>query len=81
MTVRAKFNCTGIMPTYGDCTMVSLSAVYSTDPNDPNKVFTDATPSANIQILIKNDKPALQEFKISESYYVDFTSVKVADGV
>lgn len=31
-----------------------LSAVYSDDPEDPNKSFSDATPSAFFQLVIDN---------------------------
>lgn len=74
MTVRAKFQCTSIIP-YSNMSTVYLSAVYSTDPNDPNKAFTDATPSGQLSIVINNDKLALQTFQIGKSYYLDFTPV------
>ena len=73
MTIRAKFRVDNIVPQQDDHTTIYLNAVYSTDPNNPNKAFTDATPSAQLSIVIKNDKPALKEFVMGKSYFVDFT--------
>lgn len=75
MTIRAKFVCSSLIPSYYTTT-VGLSAVYSSDPTSENKAFSDATPSGQINISIANDKPALAAFEIGKSYYVDFTPVE-----
>ena len=75
-TVRAKFVCNGKIPSYGNQTTVCFNAVYSSDPNSENKVFTDATPSGRLEITISHDKPALDLFEVGKSYYLDFTPVE-----
>ena len=76
MTIRAKFVCSSLIPSYSNTTTVGLSAVYSSDPTSENKAFSDSTPSGQINISIANDKPALTAFEIGKSYYVDFTPVE-----
>lgn len=77
--VRAKMRCNhvGAAP-YGNQTVVMLNAVYSTDPNAENKAFTDATPSAMVQLNIDASKPAAQAFEVGKEYYVDFIPAEPA---
>lgn len=72
-TVRAKFRCTAKLPAYGNDTVVHMSAVYSAEPNSENKAFSDATPSAYLQMQISAGKPAADLFVIGKDYYLDFT--------
>lgn len=77
-TVRAKMRCNYVgQPNYGHVT-VKLNAVYSDDPNSENKVFTDATPAASIDLVIQETKPAAKMFEIGKEYYVDFIETAVA---
>jgi len=72
--VRAKMRCNHVgAAAYGNQTVIRLNAVYSTDPNSENKIFTDATPSADVQLNIDASKPAATAFEIGKEYYVDFT--------
>lgn len=71
--VRSKMRCNAILPSFGGDAVVELHAVYSTDPESPNKAFTDATPSASVRMQIAAGKPALDQFVIGKEYFVDFT--------
>lgn len=75
MNVRAKFTCNAKIPSYIGTT-VCFNAVYSNQDGtraEENKAFSDATPSGQINIVIANDKPALEAFEVGKSYYIDFT--------
>lgn len=73
-TIRAKFVVSEIVQNgYG--TTPKLNAVYSTDPNSENKVFTDHTPVGNISLTIQAGKDATTAFAIGDEFYVDFTKV------
>ena len=71
--VRAKFRCTAKLPAYNNDTVVHLSAVYSTDPASENKAWSDATPSAYLQMQISHGKSAADSFVLGQEYYLDFT--------
>lgn len=73
MNIRAKFQCNAKMPTYGEDVVIHMNAVYSADPASENKVFTDATPSAYLQMQISKGKVAAEQFEIGKQYYVDFS--------
>lgn len=47
-----------------------FSAVYSADPEHENKVFTDYTPSLNIDMVVTN---AAVDFTLGQEYYIDFS--------
>jgi hypothetical protein len=71
--VRAKFRVTKVTTTcYGaaqpDSTIVSFSAVS----DDANKTWSKWTPSGELQMQI-NNPAALEQFKIGEFYFLDFT--------
>lgn len=71
--VQAKMQCTSV--TGGKDAgyeSVTLHAVYSSDPNDPNYSYSQATPSASAQMQI-NNPAALGKFEQGKLYFVDFT--------
>ncbi|MCK4793057.1 MAG: hypothetical protein KAV87_55520 [Desulfobacteraceae bacterium] len=53
---------------------INMGAVYSADPDHENKVFSDATPAASVNMLIENASAAAF-FEPGEEYYMDFTLV------
>lgn len=69
--VRAKVKCLSI-----EGNAVTFETVYETDDEkgaDPENVrFTQATPWGTIRLGIDNPS-ALEQFRVGESYYVDFT--------
>mgnify|MGYP003394640823 CR=1 FL=1 len=80
MTVRAKFFCSEItktgwsqegVPIVGGAVTFKFKAVYSNKPDHENKAFWDATPSADLSMIITN--PAGQIFELGQEYYLDFT--------
>ncbi len=72
--IRAKFRCTSVQ-TSGENEQVSLMAVYSDDPNDPNKQWSKWTPSGSVMLTI-NNPDAQGKFKTNEEYFLDFTPAK-----
>ena len=68
--VRAKFKCTSRTEFEGGACDFKFSAVHSSDPNHENKKFWDATPSASLNMQVKNT--AAQIFKVGQEYYLDF---------
>jgi hypothetical protein len=75
MTVRAKLTLTAVIETmYGKS--VRFSAQYdSSIPEDQR--FQKATPSASAEFQIDNPA-ALEQFKLGDAYYVDFSPVPKA---
>lgn len=80
MTIRAKFYCQQIVregwsdngtPKESGAVKYVFKAVYSNDPNHENKSFWDATPNAELVMVITN--PGAQTFEIGREYYLDFT--------
>lgn len=67
--VRAKVTCDGI-----DGNNIVFRTVYETDASrdSENARFTKATPWGEIKMGIDNPA-ALGQFKVGESYYVDFS--------
>jgi hypothetical protein len=53
---------------------ITASPVYSSDPNDPNKSFSEATPSGKIELEITN-KVAHGFFVAGHEYLVTFEDV------
>jgi hypothetical protein len=62
---------------YVPCTMASIEAspTYSSDPNDENKKFWDASPGGKFEINCVN-AAATAELKIGQEYYFDIHPVK-----
>ena len=50
---------------------ISMSPVYSPDPNSENKRFWDATPSGKIELGVLNPE-AWATFELGRAYYVSF---------
>lgn len=74
MTVRAKMRCDAIQtPEYG-AGRVYFNCVYDPGSVPEDQAFTKFTPSGTATFLIDNP-PALAQFVVGESYYVDFTPV------
>lgn len=77
MAVRVKVRCESLGQNE-----VSFQTVYETDETknaDPENVrFTEATPWGNIRLGI-NNKAALDQFKVGDDYYVDFTPAPKAN--
>jgi len=71
MSVRAKFKLTSITEHEGTARGLKFSAV-STDDTPENQRYHKYTPSGTLEIWVDNP-PALEQFKIGESYYLDFT--------
>lgn len=84
MRVVAKMKCSSVRrhAPYGTQTVgqseMQLNAVYSADPNDPNKAFADATPQAEVRMTISPDRPASQAFEPGREYFVVFVPVEEA---
>lgn len=71
-TIRAKFRVTSkLFGLYGHQT-VTANPTYSTNPDDENKTFWDATPGGKIEMNISKNGDL---FELGEEYYVDFTKV------
>jgi len=71
-SVRAKFKVGCKQECPSGATQISMHAVYSSDPNHENKVFTDETPSGNF--ILNITKPGTAAFfEIGQEYYLDFT--------
>lgn len=71
--VRAKFWVAVIEKVWEDkATRVVLHPVYSDSPE--NEKFFEATPSGEIEMVIKNDFAA-QQFHMGQEFYIDFTPI------
>lgn len=82
MNIIAKMNCESVNPQTGGlvsspviCETVTLRAVYG--DSEENKSFSEATPSAIVQMTISN-KAAFGAFVEGKSYYVRFEEAPVA---
>lgn len=71
MAVKARMKVSSItaQPTYVN---VVLGAVYSSDPEDPNYSYAQATPSAQLSLNITNPG-AFEQFFEGEIYDIDIT--------
>ena len=75
--IRAKFGCWGVKQ-YSDQDgkvvgeSVTFGAVTSSDPNDENHVWSQATPSGDLAMYISNPG-AFGVFVQGQEYYLDFT--------
>lgn len=79
MAVKARMKVQSItaQPTY---VSVGLAAVYSSDPDDPNYSFSQATPAASLSMTITNPD-AFAEFNEGDTFDLTFekhTPVKSA---
>lgn len=69
-TVRARMKCTSVQH-FEHNSNVELQAFHSTDPKDPNKSYSDATPCAKVNMTITN-KAAIGAFEPGRFYLIDF---------
>lgn len=79
MAVRAKVRCTGRNESANlsskggpDSVTVTLQPVFGGDDDEANKHWSKWTPSGEIKLQITNPL-AYEQFKVGQSYYVDFT--------
>lgn len=77
--VRAKFKCmkiekqdVGYDGNVKEMQTVTLSPMYSTDPESENKKFWDATPQGQVQLGCINLEAA-KFFELGKYYYLDFS--------
>lgn len=73
--VRVKMYVSALIPCGTNQTNITMSAVYSTDPANPNKAFTDATPYGQFNLVIQNDKVPLGKFQMMREFHVDILPV------
>ena len=73
--VRAKLTVIAITEhNYGNGKTVKLGCAY--DPEIPeDQRFCEATPSGSMELYVTN-QAALDQFKIGQSFYVDFTPIE-----
>ena len=70
-SVRAKFQCNGVMNNGGGQKVVRMNAVYS--EKGENKDFAQATPCGGFDMCINENVPASEYFKQGQCYYLDIT--------
>lgn len=85
MTIKARFRCDQIsdhhFPSFRSeepdniNREVKLSAVYSNDPSDPNKLFWEASPSGQMSITMTPKAGAYDSFKTGVVYELSFDPV------
>ena len=73
MSVVAKFRVQSVTGHEGGSVTVQMYAVCSSDPNHPNKAFSDATPSGQLTIGIQGGRPAVDYFHPGSEYFLNFT--------
>lgn len=69
--VKAKFQVNNIETNENGYTQVSLSPVYSDDPNHENKKYWDATPAGSIFLGVNNQQ-AFAGYANGDEVYVTF---------
>lgn len=76
MAVRAKMTVTQNKPQADpEFVDVVLTAVYTTDPDDPNHSWSKYTPTGQIFMTITNPA-AHSQFELGKTYFVDFTKAE-----
>ena len=76
--VVAKMRCNGVNLTGSPkwpSMNVQLGAVYSNDPKSENRSFSNATPSASVNMNIDPGRPAAHAFELGSDYYVYFVKL------
>lgn len=74
--MRAKMQCQSVTD-FGTTEQVTLTAVYSSDPSNPNSTWSKFTPAATVAITISNPE-ARGHFKPGAEYFVDFSEAPKA---
>jgi hypothetical protein len=69
--MRAKMLCTSVTDYGPSNEQVTLQAVYSSDKNSENYAWSQASPSASVNISISNPG-ARGHFRPGKEYFVDF---------
>jgi hypothetical protein len=72
--VQARMKVSGITAPYDGAREVTLNAVYSSDKNDPNFSFSQATPAASLKMTITNPN-AFNAFEIGATYDLTFNQI------
>ena len=73
MSVQAKFRLHYVQKNDNDtCRTLHFSAAYSSDPNDPNYSWSQATPGANLSMSITNPA-AFEQFEQGRDYLLTFS--------
>ena len=75
MIIRAKFTVTGVMDN-GSHKTVHMEPRYD-DSIEEDRRFYNATPWGKMEMTIDNPV-ALEQFKIGQAFYADFTPVDAA---
>lgn len=80
MSVRAKFRVQTVFQSTDNKGVVysenvTLTPVYSDDPNSENRAFWEATPSGQLQMWISN-RAVFGYFIVGQEYYLDLTLVE-----
>lgn len=75
--VTARFNCTQILDTGGTKT-VTLTPVYSANPNSPNFSWSKATPSGSLTLSITNPE-AFKQFIVGRTYHMTLQVLEPAE--
>jgi hypothetical protein len=70
MSVKARMIVNSVED-FGPSRKVSMHAVYSSDPNDPNYSYSQATPSARVELMITNPA-AFEQFQPQKTYTLTF---------
>lgn len=70
--LKMRMICSDVQQAYGDAQYVVLHAVYSNDKESPNYSYSQATPSAELRLVISN--PAAMDF-YQKGHEYDFDSL------
>ncbi|MDX0250280.1 hypothetical protein GOC31_16350 [Sinorhizobium meliloti] len=73
--VRAKFRCMSIAHSFStgpDYSAATVTLVPVWEQEGVNKVWSKATPSGEIKMLITNPG-AVEQFDLGKEYFIDFT--------
>ena len=75
--IRAKFR-VNYIARGNEYERISMTPVYSADPNSENAKWSKATPFGELNMHITNPD-ALGQFEEGKEYYLDFTPASVAE--
>lgn len=67
--VTARFVCQSVTEHYNNYRIVTLTPVYSSDPQSPNYTWSKATPNGKIELTITNPNA---EFVVGNLYHITF---------